>query len=272
MTIRDFDNVNNTNLINRVARQVLISGETFPAPSVCGVNCSYTMEFEGPWIECTNTTSTISYNQKTNLDLFPVYAGQWISNPSVNLIHSVYNGTYTQASFNSTTLTPLVGNRELFNDAPNGSIIVQEDNITCSPGRANFKVTYNYTNNIQSRTVGVEPIDKLINLVPLTHDGAVKVPGFVDDSGTGYGTTPADWSDYALAYYRDNNMMTIFTAMMSWLNGEFLAEPSFNPQDSNEETVNDIFWKEVIQTSAQGTTFRSSGNVVSLYVSLDACG
>jgi hypothetical protein len=218
------------------------------------------MEFEGPYIECENTSSVASYDQTTFLDLLPAYSGKWISNPNANLIHSLYNGTYTLASFNSTTWTPLAANEEFFNGAANGSVVMQQDNVTCSPGRASFKVNYTYTNNIQSRIIAVDPIDKLINLAPLTHDGAIKVPGFVD--GSGYGTTPANWSDYALAYYRDNNMMTIFTAMMSWLNGEFLATAVSNQPGANQTALDNLFWKEVIQTTAQGMTFRSSGNIL----------
>jgi hypothetical protein len=72
----------------------------------------------------------------------------------------------------------------------------------------------------------VEPIDKLIN-IPLqifqTFHGSVAVPGFVAPTSFDDGTTPANWSAFALSYCQNQNLMTIFSAMMSWLDGEFLA-------------------------------------------------
>src|SRR4051794_38731996 len=80
---RDFDNVNNTNLINRVARQVLNAGEACVMPSPCGVNCSYVMEFEGPLISCNHSTLT-NNNQRALRTQLPIYSGQWVSNPSAH--------------------------------------------------------------------------------------------------------------------------------------------------------------------------------------------
>jgi hypothetical protein len=229
--------------------------------SPCGENCSYVMEFEGPWIECTNTTETLVLNQVTNLKQFPIYSGWWTAAPVAFLVGSRYNGTYTLATYNSSILTPLTANPEVFADAPNGTFSIRQDNVTCSPGRAMFKVNNTFTNNIQRRSVAVQPIDKLINLAPLTFNGDVKVPGFTASTGFGYGTAPANWSDYALDYYRDNNLMTIFTATLSWLNGEFLATPSYNPLSTpdNATVIDGLFWKENIVTTPQGTTVRTSG-------------
>lgn len=267
LLLSDFNNVNNTNLINRVARQVLNSGETFPMVSPCGVNCSYIMEFEGPWIECNTTTSTKFLENVDFQDLLPIYSGWWTTQPEARLSHSSYNGTYTQATYNSTILFPLVADRGVFNGSANSSLSVRQDNITCFPGRAIFTINNTYTNNIQNRSVTAKPIDTLINLAPITHNGAIKVPGFNAAKGFAYGTEPAEWSSYALDYYRDNNLMTIFAAMFSWLNGEFLAGPSFNPQTTpaDLESINELFWKEQIVTSTTGSTIRYSGTSTLLY-------
>ncbi|KAF8866218.1 hypothetical protein BDZ45DRAFT_335521 [Acephala macrosclerotiorum] len=37
-----------------------MAGEPTTIPFPCGVNCSYTIEFEGPWFEC-NTIENVAY-------------------------------------------------------------------------------------------------------------------------------------------------------------------------------------------------------------------
>lgn len=94
--------------------------------------------------------------------------------------------------------------------------------MVCTPGRANYAVN-TYVNNVHTRYVTMEPMDKLTNLAITTHEITVIVPGFCTNVGYSYGTAPANWSAEALAFYRDNNMMAIFDVMISWLEGEFIA-------------------------------------------------
>ncbi|KUJ24318.1 uncharacterized protein LY89DRAFT_727350 [Mollisia scopiformis] len=215
-----FSENKNTNLINLLARQILVAGESFSMPSPCGVNCSYTMSFEGPYMNCNSSSDVLYYDDATGI--FNIYTGQWFSPLAVNPNPTrFYNGTYTQAFFNATTINPIQVNGSLLDGNGNSSALVQQGSIVCAPGRANFTVTNNYENNVWSRNVSSEPIDTLINLAVPTHDHVVIVPGFGAASGTGPGTTPANWSLYALDYYRDTNIMTIHGSLSSWLNGSF---------------------------------------------------
>ena len=142
----------------------MVKGETFNLASPCGVNCSYVMEFEGPWLYCENSTTTAFYNQSgyKNENYFTIYSGTWTDPRTAFITQSVYNGTYSIANFNSSTLTPIAYNND------NQSILVQEDYLLCVPARAKFTVNNTYINNVQSRTVSVEPISRLVNLEPLT--------------------------------------------------------------------------------------------------------
>ncbi|TVY80729.1 hypothetical protein LSUE1_G003442 [Lachnellula suecica] len=259
------DQGKDNNLLTRLARQVLIGGNALAFPSPCGANCSYTTGFEGPWIECNNTQTTNLYDDASQN--FTIYSGQWISQAG-NIIssHNTYNGTYSNANFNSTTLTPLVANGTDLDGKGNTSAIVQLDNTLCLPGRAKYTVNHTYKNNIYNRTVTAEVIDRLINLNQLTHDSIVPIPGFTDVNGLG--TTPANWSSHALAYYRDNNMMAIFTAMMSWLEGEFVAYlangrnlsivgPGF------EEPSYQLAWVEAVNSLSSGSSVqREDGTII----------
>lgn len=262
------DGSQNSNLLNRLARQVLIGGESFAMPSPCGANCSYTMEFEGPWMECTNST-TVTYWNDTYVP-FPIYAGEWLSPLSAQLLHTLYNGTYTLAQFNSSTLTPLAANHEQLMNMQNASALIRQDNINCSPGRARFQVNNTYVNNVQSRNISVTPIDKLINLALLTYQGEVIVPGICAKTGYGFGTGPANWTDFSRSYYRDNNIMAIFSAMMSWMSGKFLGTLSDdstpgNPNTSPGPWFTDLHWTNPVTVTASGLAVDNGRELQHLY-------
>ncbi|KAH7391398.1 hypothetical protein BKA64DRAFT_710302 [Cadophora sp. MPI-SDFR-AT-0126] len=259
----DANNVADTNkdanLINRLAKQVLVSGEAFNMPSPCGVNCSYVIEFEGPYMLCNTTTTSTRFDDASQI--FPIYTGRWIQpfgsqlNPAARS-----NSTYTQARFNSTTLFPLEVNGTEFGSGKNSSAIMQQNNTICLPARAKYSVNNTYNNNVLRRSFSAEPIDRLTNLVIRSKDGTMPVPGFVlpFSSPPALGTAPANWSAEALNLYRDNNMITIFSSMMSWLNGTF---EGFLPTGTGVTTVGPgeyesflLEWSEQLSTTRSGLT------------------
>jgi hypothetical protein len=251
----------NANLINRLARQVLVAGESLNLASPCESNCSYVMEFEGPYFDCNTATDEVLYHSAAVY--FNIYSGLWFSpvqespNPAL-----FYNGTYTQANFNSTTLAPLQINGTDLDGTGNSSVLMQQNTTLCVPGRAKYTVNNTWVNNVQTRTFVTEPIDQLISIVVPTHGNEVIVPGFCESSGLGLGTVPANWSTDALAYYRDNNMMTIFTSMMSWLNGTFSAylASSVNPVvlPGNYSTYVS-YWTEDVTSTISGVANSAGG-------------
>lgn len=231
--------------------------------SPCGVNCSYTLHFEGPYTECSTNSSTAVYTNITDLaGYWAIYSGQWISPATANLVQSLYNGTYTLAHLNATTLTPLsITTNDTDGSETLTSVTIQADNTICTPGRANYTVQNTWLNNVYSRNVTRVPVDTLINLELLTHDSVVVVPGFVLNGTYNYGTAPANWSAAALAFYRDNNYMAMFDAMMSWLDGEFLATISHTQTESLPLQITyEAGWDEQMETFTNGVTSSNGGS------------
>jgi hypothetical protein len=220
------------------------------------------MEFEGPYFDCNTTTDEMLYHDAKRF--FDIYTGLWFSpvaesqNPAL-----FYNGTYTQAYFNSTTLTPLQVNGTDLDGMGNSSVLMQQNTTLCVPGRAKYTVNNTWVNNVQNRTFSMEPIDQLISLVVPTYGNEVIVPGFCAPSGDGLGTVPANWSSDALVYYRDNNMMTIFASMMSWLNGTFSAylasgvNPVVGPYGEYATYVS--YWTEEVASTGSGVANSEGG-------------
>lgn len=214
-------------------------------PSPCGANCSYVVEFEGPYFECNHTTADIPYHAPSQAIV--MYNGTWYDPRSAFENLSLYNGTFTSANFTSTTFAPLKTNGEGFL-ATGSTVLVRQDTLVCVPGRASFNVNYTYVNNIQTRTVSTKPIEPLVNLAPLTHDSSVKVPGFCAEIGYNYGTTPANWSETAIAYYRDDNIMSIFDSLMAELQGSYVANIGVAPLGGTPPDVSTTVPKDVLDS------------------------
>jgi hypothetical protein len=208
-----FQLTKNDELLLRLAFPVLVKGETFNLQSPCGVNCSYVMEFEGPWLECANSTTSF-FNESGE---FSIYDGSWTDPRTASVTQSLYNGTFSIANFNSSTLTPVAYNND------NQSVLIQQNNLLCLPARAKFTINNTWTNNVQKREVSSETISRLVNLEPLSHDSEVTVSGFCSTTGSGLGTAPANWTDYALSFYRDLNHISVISAMMYYLDGSVIA-------------------------------------------------
>jgi hypothetical protein len=216
---------------------------------------SYVVEFEGPYVECSNSSTVKLYDDAAVK--FLIYSGAWFAPLSQSLNPAdVYNETYTQNHFNSTTFNPLQANGTRLDGGTNTSVLMEQNFVLCVPGRANFTVNNIYTNFVQSRSISVQPIDPLLNLLTTNYDNVVEVPGFV--SGSGLGTAPANWSTYALNYYRDNNLMTVVGSMMSWLQGGFEAYlangDGLLPVEITPEASYLLLWDEPFETTTTGLT------------------
>lgn len=129
-------------------------------------------------------------------------------------------------------------------NASNISLLMREDQLFCSPARANYTINNTYINNIHTRTISTAPVDRLINLAPASHNSEVLVPNFGaansrGTSSTNYGTTPANWSAYATAYYRDMNHISLIESMMYYINGTTTAYIP-PPGDTSQDTPNKV--------------------------------
>lgn len=235
------------NLLLRMTYQVMVSGEALPMPSICGVNCSYIMEFEGPYLGCEHSTSADWHNTtfyETDVGL--------VGNLSMNIYQaSVYDpgkiagpgpplpnkGTYSANYYNGTTLYPLLANEAALTDSSNTSVLALSDNVKCSFQRAKYTINHQYINSVHSRSIIAEPIDKLVNLIPPTYENTISVPGIGLPKGFDFGTTPANWSDSAKAVYRDLQHCQIIDSMLYYIDGNFTGYPSPTANTMNSTTT-----------------------------------
>jgi len=232
----DLANAAFDNLLLRMSYAVMVSGEALSMPSICGVNCSYTTEFEGPYLGCDNSTSTDWYNTTSmgNSSL-SIYQGS-VYDPSTVAGFGppvTYNGTYSTNFFQSSTLSPLLANEAALTDFANTSVLARSDDVKCSFQRAKYVVNHQYVNSVHSRTVIAMPIDKLVNLVPDTYDNVIFVPGIGTPQGLNFGTTPANWTESTIAVYRDFQHCQIIESMLFYLQGNFTGYPSPTANTTN---------------------------------------
>lgn len=259
--------ITSNNIINRLARQVLSSGESIPMASPCGVNCTYHQVFEGPFMQCSTLSTNITLTDvlTSNTHRFPAYDGKWSSGAEIvggNPLHQkLYNGTYSLATFNTSTFEPI----SIYSPDPvrlNATAVVQQDNTTCIPGRALYTVNNTYSNNILKATYTAQPVERLVNLNVPTKDHVVIVPGILRPQSSQLGTTPANWTSSTTAIYRDTNLMTLHGALLSWLNGNYTGYlPTFEAQAFSLQNLtrvsekDHLFWLETSQDLEGGVNF-----------------
>lgn len=224
---------------------VMVSGEALPMPSPCGVNCSYTMEFEGPYLGCDNSSSTDWYNTTTyqnttgNLTM-TLYEGSVYDAGTGGTLGApvVHNGTYSTNFYNASTRYPLLANEAALMDQQNTSVLARTDSVICSFQRAKYTINHEYINSVHSRTIIAEPIDKLVNLIPDTYDEVLIVPGIGTPTGeTQFGTGPANWSAANLAIYRDFQHCMLIEAMTYYIEGDFTGYASATANTTNSTTT-----------------------------------
>jgi hypothetical protein len=134
---------------------------------------------------------------------------------------------YSEYFFNTTIMEDpfaLSSNRD------NNTLIVTTENLVCRPFRATYIIDNTYENNVQKLDIATKPEEQLVNV-----EGLQSVPGFsisgsgqvnLTVDGPGYGNLPANWSDGALAWYRDLNMMNIIGSTLIPLMGYYTAQPA----------------------------------------------
>jgi hypothetical protein len=192
----------------------MINGAPNVLPSPCKVNCSYELTFEGPYVQCVNS-SLNTYLNGSDFS-FQIYTGTFggLGTTSCYGIVCQKSGI---THFNTITLVPL----ELDTNAnQTQSLLVEVNNLSCMPFRANYYVTNTYENNLRKTKVETVPIEPLINLSQnCTSEG----PGTIEAPGFSSGGNPANWSDDALAWYRDLQIMALFDAMAVPLSGSYVA-------------------------------------------------
>jgi hypothetical protein len=232
--------------LERFAVGIMINGRPNAMPSPCGANCSYTIQFEGPYLECVNNTKkNITYTYRW--DAYPqIYQGRWDPFSSVKRSSTSPLPKYSEYFLNTTIMeNPFA----LSSNSDHDTLIVTTENLVCRPFRAMYTIGNKYEIHIQTLDISAKPVEQLVNV-----EGFQSVPGFCQSGsgqdnltpGLGYGSLPANWSDVALAWYRDLNMMNIIGSTLIPLMGYYTAHP-VNLKDFTIDEPDDIVF--VDQTS-----------------------
>jgi hypothetical protein len=270
--------------LQRLANRIAVSGSAVPIRSPCGANanCSYTAMFDGPYLQCTNSTRNLTVNSSAEAwnmddrDYLNIYTGRWhvrdsrINGPGYSELLTMPNEWLAQRppTFNTTTrfLNAVVSQQQ----PRDGRIQMTENGFACTPTRASYTFHNSYQNNIQSSTVSA------ISLAPLFEgeiSSSIVIPRGVNISGlVAYNRssiprdiysdqivlpTPANWSSNATEWYRDMNLRTILGVTTNLLAGAYQAsEPiASNPNGTipgygNTSWFLNTHWKDGLSDNA----------------------
>lgn len=195
--------------LQSMANGVLITGTSSSIPSPCGSNCSYTISFDGPWLDC-NASVDNNAPWPENVSAFSAY---WINtaNPKSELLTVPYTPN-SNSAFKVTT--------SVIND----DTLLSQNTLHCVPSRAIYTINVSYVNSIQTMNVSGVFKEHLVNLWQVHNHRypGIVVPEFFDASGY-FGKIPAEWDNDTLTWYRDDNLLTLIAASASSLTGSFFA-------------------------------------------------
>lgn len=222
-----------------MANGIVVGGVPVPMPSHCGANCSYTVAFYGPWLQCNESSSNVTLVQYESLFsnatliseeilFWSIYNGHWNSPPHafvpVDQIDDnfMWSTDPVKSTFSTTTLTQLAA------EANSLDFLATQNNLTCSPARATYTVHNSYENNVQAMNISVTDIQPLVDLYQ-TKSGVPgvsvdSVPGVFSSDGTEMGTVEVKWSHNATAWYRDLNLMNLIGVTTDAIVGSYIVD------------------------------------------------
>jgi hypothetical protein len=234
----------------------MVAGTITTSPSPCGSNCTYSLQFIGPYLLCDLPLKSVGVLDLT--EPFPLYIGVW-SNP-IDDITIPYQDqlsferrteSVSVTSFNTTLLT-LLGKEQ------SGSTLVEMSFQRCRPGQTIYNVKVAYQDGIQKFTVQTNPGSNRL-LTDLTKPTPVKI------YSNNYSST---WSETSLQWLSDANNMAIIEAMTLALAGQYTVGVQslagagsfiYNLNGSNItlfnlSTTGDIYWNGFDETGPQNGT------------------
>lgn len=181
-----------------------MTGRISDFPSPCGPNCRYNFEFNGPYLDCSNTT----LNTLETVDIISyhnhVYTASWI-----NIADEIDDvGTSTMARLEISYLELLSVNNETGSDH---KMNVTQKTLSCTPSRARYKVKNAYKDNIETIEINAVYERALLDLERKLY--------WPKD------TAPSNDTDKAnrVAYVEDANIMSITQGFGMAINGTVAA-------------------------------------------------
>jgi hypothetical protein len=218
----------------RVAKRSLLSGEILGSISPCGLNCSYTIDFQGPYMQCDPLKSA---NISTS---FP--KERYLTNDAgVNIM---YSGQQQHSSSGDPYYTPSrfeiftsriigfwpkwtekdtedrgKGNPNMLTDS---NFIWESHNLTCKPHRANYTVRISWKNGERQISHEAKQLDALVNLSRESRNYE----------------TASNRAEYHQQWINDSNLQAIFESLTNALSGNYssLVGPDPLPDPPRNDT------------------------------------
>ncbi|KUJ09690.1 uncharacterized protein LY89DRAFT_761314 [Mollisia scopiformis] len=148
--------------VHRLASRTMISGTISTIPSPCGLNCTYSLQFFGPYMICDPPKKETGC-MGTGFSTAPYYFGIWsnpiddITIPYTEQMTPVYRRSepLSVASFNTSVYTPLGWMGPAEDNV--GDICYEELSLRCQPGQAAYNVSVTYQDGVQGFKVDITP-------------------------------------------------------------------------------------------------------------------
>jgi hypothetical protein len=191
----------------------MIAGTITTSPSPCGSNCTYSLQFVGPYLLCDLPLKSVG-GLKYPGPSYPLYVGVW-SNPldditipyQDQLSFERRTESVSVASFNITLLTPLGIDQS-------GNVFAEKSFQRCRPGQTIYNINVTYQDGVQKFTAQTDPGSTRL-LTDLTK------PTPFNDYSNNYSST---WSETRLEWLSDANNMAIIEAMTLALAGQYTVQ------------------------------------------------
>jgi hypothetical protein len=215
--------------LRELAVNTMINGDLKAMISPCGVNCSYNLQFDGPYLSCisTNTSRSMDLHEApANYTLPPIFEANWTISP---------NESSSRNALATGHLDFVVLHADFLGQMPKNSTNVlnyTENTISCYPRRAEYKLHQTFENGQSTSNV---TIGSVYELVPLP--GYVTPPPGVNKETWLYNSN-GSWGNEADNYLRDSNIMALIQTFASPLLGSF-STGQFGYGGPGEEPISD---------------------------------
>ncbi|KAL9615933.1 MAG: hypothetical protein Q9160_009133 [Pyrenula sp. 1 TL-2023] len=196
--------------LTRVAQRTMMDKVAAPldVPRGCRSNCSYGIEFDGPFIQCNAVTKdrTLQVNM-TDGEPNTAYWGAWTNSPPERLSEEDKDNPNSVAHMDFKTR--VLNRLRYINANMDYELHLTETNTSCTPMKATYHVNNTWINSTHFPSVQISDIRPLINV-------AMDVPWSTDDIIERNNTKIVD-------YIRDSNVLSIIQAMLVPLQGSYSA-------------------------------------------------
>jgi hypothetical protein len=216
--------------------------------------------------------ANVTFNNSSDFN-FNIYNGMWENGTGTfALTPPQLSSAQMNISFVTSTLTPIALSAATFGGT---LIIATQYNLSCVPWRATYTMLNTYENNIQHTTVSTTPVEPLQILQQ--NNWEIEVPGFyppgqvnfnlstIEVSVPGPASTPANWTNTSLSWWRDMNIMTLFRVSIGSLAGayttRYLVLLSSNETAITIPGFGDRLWVTNLGWDDDTESFTSNGTV-----------